>query len=173
MSIPAGIIGTFPLIVAALSGVLVRLLLPEKGDSVLVNTTAEAFFEELLNAGVEIYRYQKGFVHAKTFVIDGQWASVGTANLEARSFDLNFEVSALVFDRAIATELRTDFYRDVVSSQKLSCEHWLQRPNYKQFIEKIFDCFRLLCKIDSNNNIFNKLYIPSILKGLVDTVNIG
>ena len=110
------------LIVAALSGVSVRLLLPEKGDSVLVNTTAEAFFEELLNAGVEIYRYQKGFVHAKTFVIDGQWASVGTANLDARSFDLNFEVSALVFDRAIATELRTDFYRDVASSQKLSRE---------------------------------------------------
>ncbi|WP_125150972.1 cardiolipin synthase [Bergeyella zoohelcum] len=129
------------LIVAALSGVSVRLLLPEKGDSVLVNTTAEAFFEELLNAGVEIYRYQKGFVHAKTFVIDGQWASVGTANLDARSFDLNFEVSALVFDRAIATELRTDFYRDVASSQKLSREHWLQRPKYKQFIEKILRLF--------------------------------
>ncbi|CEN46227.1 phospholipase D-like domain-containing protein [Capnocytophaga canimorsus] len=66
---------------------------------------------------------------------------MGTANLDARSFDLNFEVSALVFDRAIATELRTDFYRDVASSQKRSREHWLQRPKYKQFIEKILRLF--------------------------------
>lgn len=125
------------LVIAALSGVTVRLLLPEKGDSMMVNTTAEAFFEELLNAGVEIYRYQKGFVHAKTFVIDGELASVGTANLDARSFDLNFEVSALIYHQPTASSLRDAFYEDLKVSKKLSTKEWSQRPKHKKLFEKV------------------------------------
>jgi hypothetical protein len=77
------------LLFAALSGVSVKLLVPGKSDSRLVNAAANSYYSDLLNAGVEIYRYQKGFVHAKTLVADGRLAAVGTANLDNRSFDMN------------------------------------------------------------------------------------
>ncbi|MFJ1473738.1 cardiolipin synthase [Capnocytophaga cynodegmi] len=125
------------LIIASLSGISVKLLLPKEGDSFLVNITSQSFLEELLRAGVKIYLYKKGFVHSKTFVIDGKWASVGTANLDARSFDLNFEVSALIYNQDIALQLRETFYEDLLDAETLTLEKWEKRPKYKQLAEKI------------------------------------
>ncbi|GIM51749.1 major cardiolipin synthase ClsA [Capnocytophaga cynodegmi] len=125
------------LIIASLSGISVKLLLPKEGDSFLVNITSQSFLEELLRAGVKIYLYKKGFVHSKTFVIDGKWASVGTANLDARSFDLNFEVSALIYNQDIALQLRETFHKDLLDSEILTLEKWEKRPKYKQLAEKI------------------------------------
>ena len=129
------------LIIAALSGVKVKLLVPKEGDSVFVHTASESFFEELLKAGVEIYRYEKGFVHAKTFVIDGEVASVGTANLDARSFDLNFEVNALVYNKEVAGDLRRIFYKDLEDASLLRLEAWEKRSKFKQLIERIVRLF--------------------------------
>jgi len=104
---------------------------------VFVHTASESFFEELLRAGVQIYRYEKGFVHAKTFVIDSEVASVGTANLDARSFDLNFEVSAIVYNKKVATELRLIFYEDIKEAALLSIDQWKKRSRLKQLLERM------------------------------------
>ncbi len=124
------------LIIAALSGVEVKLLVPEEGDSKLVNLAAHSYFEELLEAGVRIFQYQKGFIHAKTLVTDKKLASVGTANLDFRSFDLNFEVAAIIYDTAIASELADIFYKDLEDAEEIKLEAWLKRPLFKQLKEK-------------------------------------
>lgn len=124
------------LIVAALSGLKVKLLVPGVSDSVFVNTAARSYYSELLKAGVEIYRYQKGFVHAKTMVTDSKVAIVGTANMDYRSFDLNFEVNAIVYDQAIAHELRTIFYEDLKGAERMDPITWDARPWYYEMAEK-------------------------------------
>lgn len=125
------------LILASLSGVDVKLLVPKKGDSKIVNIATQSFFDDLLKAGVKIYLYEKGFVHSKVFVVDGKFASVGTANLDTRSFDLNFEVSALVYDEQIAKQVQDSFYDDMKDSVEIAYEHWKQRPKLKRVAEKI------------------------------------
>ena len=124
------------LIVAALGGVAVKLLVPESSDSRFVNAAARSYYGDLLAAGIEIYLYQKGFLHAKTLVTDRKLAIVGTANMDSRSFDLNFEVNALVYDRAIAESLATIFYEDLKDAEKIDLLIWTNRPLYAQLIEK-------------------------------------
>lgn len=125
------------LVIASLSGIDVKLLVPKDGDSKIVNIATQSFFEELLKAGARIYLYEKGFIHSKVFVIDGKLASVGTANLDMRSFDLNFEVSALIYDEQIATEVRSSFYDDLKNSVEITSEQWQQRTKIRQIGEKI------------------------------------
>jgi len=125
------------LIIASLSGIDIKLLVPKDGDSKVVNIATQSFFDDLLKAGVKIYLYEKGFVHAKSFVVDGKLASVGTANLDMRSFDLNFEVSALIYDKQIAKEVRDSFYRDLNDSIQVNPERWKNRGKINQISEKI------------------------------------
>ncbi|WP_226063599.1 cardiolipin synthase [Kaistella polysaccharea] len=122
---------------AGLSGVEVKLLVPGISDSYLVNAAAKSYYTDLLKAGVKIYLYQKGFVHAKTLVIDRELAMVGTANLDYRSFDLNFEVNAVVYDQELAAELATHFEEDLKDAKQIEINAWLQRPKHIQLIEKI------------------------------------
>jgi cardiolipin synthase len=124
------------LIVSALGGVSVKLLVPGISDSLLVNAAARSYYDDLLNAGVEIYRYKKGFVHAKTLVADRKLAIVGTANMDHRSFDLNFEVNAIVYDEALANELSDLFYMDIEDAERIDANMWLNRSNWKQLFEK-------------------------------------
>ncbi|WEK20622.1 MAG: cardiolipin synthase [Candidatus Pedobacter colombiensis] len=124
------------LIISSLSGISVKLLVPGKSDSILVNSAARSYYNDLLKAGVQIYQYQKGFIHAKTMVTDKKIAMVGTANMDFRSFDLNFEVNAIVYDTQIATELSTIFYCDLKHALKIDPEQWADRPLYKQLLEK-------------------------------------
>ncbi len=124
------------LLVAALSGVSVKLLVPGISDSKLVNAAARSYYTDLLKAGVEIYLYKKGFVHAKTLVTDKKMAIVGTANMDYRSFDLNFEVNAIVYDEEIAKELTDVFYSDIKDAEKIDADEWEDRPLYKQLMEK-------------------------------------
>lgn len=122
---------------AALSGVEVKLLVPGISDSFMVNAAAKSYYTELLEAGVQIYLYQKGFVHAKTIVADRTLAIVGTANLDYRSFDLNFEVNAVVYDEVLASELADNFRTDLQNSERIEIQAWLKRPKYVQLFEKI------------------------------------
>ena len=122
---------------ASLSGVDVKLLVPGISDSLLVNSAAKSYYTELLTAGVKIYLYQKGFVHAKTLVADRCLAMVGTANLDYRSFDLNFEVNAVVYDEEIANELVDNFHLDLQNAEQIEIKAWLNRPKHIQLIEKI------------------------------------
>jgi cardiolipin synthase len=124
------------LIIASLGGVSVKLLVPGNSDSLLVNAAARSYYDDLLKRGVEIYQYTKGFVHAKTMVTDGKIAMVGTANMDSRSFDLNFEVNAIVYDSVIAGQLRDIFYEDIKNAEKIDEKAWRKRPIYKKFFEK-------------------------------------
>ena len=80
--------------VAALAGIDVRLLMPSKPDKRTVFYASRSYFPELLDAGVKIYEYEKGFLHSKIVIVDSDLASIGTANMDMRSFHLNFEVNA-------------------------------------------------------------------------------
>lgn len=124
------------LVLAALSGVEVKLLVPYEGDSSIVNLVAQAYFEELLNAGVRIFRYKRGFIHAKTFVIDRSIVSIGTANLDLRSFDLNFEVAAIIYDNKKAMEMAKIFESDLQHAEEITLERWQHRSKFKKLTER-------------------------------------
>lgn len=123
--------------VASLGGVRVRLIAPGVSDSWLVNAAAWSYYDDMLRAGVEIYLYEKGFIHVKTMVVDDFIAIVGTANLDFRSFDVNFEVNAVVYGEKLASELRANFLSDIEVSKKIQPEAWRKRPVFKQFPERV------------------------------------
>lgn len=127
--------------VAALSGLSVKLLVPGICDSKFVNAASKSNYNDLLQAGVEIYLYQKGFVHAKTLVADGKLSIIGTANMDYRSFELNFEVNAIIYDQKFAEEMRTVFFDDLKHTEKIDPERWYKRSVYEQFPEKIARLF--------------------------------
>lgn len=127
--------------IAALSGLSVKLLVPGIGDSKFVNAASKSNYNDLLQAGVEIYMYQKGFVHAKTLVADGKLSIVGTANMDHRSFELNFEVNVIVYERKFGEQMRKVFFEDLEDSMKIDPEEWYKRPAYRQFPEKIARLF--------------------------------
>ncbi|GGG59982.1 cardiolipin synthase [Bizionia arctica] len=129
------------LMIAAKSGVKVKLIVPKNSDSKLVNAAACSYYSDLLKSGVEIYRYCKGFVHAKTLVIDNEIAVVGTANMDVRSFDLNFEVSAIVYDEEIADQLKASFYEDLEDSTRIDLKQWQSRPAPYRFLDKLARLF--------------------------------
>ncbi len=123
--------------VAALSGIKVHLLVPGISDSRIVNAAAWSYYTDLLKAGVKIWFYKKGFVHSKTMVVDDTISVVGTANMDYRSFDLNFEVNAIVYDRATALRLKESFFDDLKNAEALDLTRWLKRPLLKQLSERV------------------------------------
>jgi len=122
---------------AALSGVDVKLLLPQKPDHWVVFWAAMSYLEELIEAGVEVYLYQHGFLHSKVLTVDGTIASVGSANMDQRSFNLNFEVNALIYDEKITARLEEDFRRDLSRSCRLELDYFKNRPLRHKMIESI------------------------------------
>ena len=105
---------------AALSGIDVRIILPGKPDHKIVFWASQSYFEELMDAGIKIYLYRPGFIHAKIISVDGEVASLGSANLDMRSFQLNFEVNAMIYDRKLVAKLDSDFTRDLAQAQEVN-----------------------------------------------------
>jgi cardiolipin synthase len=127
--------------IAALSGISVKLLVPGKSDSRLVNAACRSYYEELMTAGVEVYLYKKGFVHSKTLVADSKVAIVGTANMDVRSFELNFEVNVILYDEVVAAKLRNIFFDDIANATKIDNAKWKKRSAIKQLPEKLARLF--------------------------------
>jgi cardiolipin synthase A/B len=123
--------------VAALSGVEVSIMLPSKPDHFFVYWATQSYLGELLASGIKVYLYEKGFLHAKTLVVDSKVASVGTANLDIRSFKLNFEMNAFIYDSATAVKLMDIFQRDIDDSRLLTTEAYDGRPLFNRFRESI------------------------------------
>lgn len=123
--------------IAALSGVRVCIMLPSKPDHFFVYWATHSYLGELLKSGVKVYLYEKGFLHAKTLVVDGKVASVGTANLDIRSFKLNFEMNAFIYDRNTASQLINIFEQDVRYSRELTQDDYNKRPLFNRFRESI------------------------------------
>lgn len=125
------------IVIAALSGVEVHILLPSNSDTLFVNSAARSYYRQLLHAGVRIYEYNKGFIHTKSMVVDGEIAVVGTANMDIRSFDLNFEINAIVYDADIANQVKNAFLEDLDNSTEIQFEDWKKRPFLRRLLEKI------------------------------------
>ncbi|ANY65358.1 cardiolipin synthase [Paenibacillus sp. BIHB 4019] len=121
--------------VAALSGVDVRIIIPGKGDSQLVLWATLSYVEPLLKAGIKVFRYRKGFIHAKVLIIDRMLASVGTANMDMRSFYNNYEQNALLFDAGSISQLKRDFRQDERDSEELSLNRFSERPVLQKMAE--------------------------------------
>jgi cardiolipin synthase len=108
------------LVTAALRGVDVRLLLPRRGDRVLVALAGGSYYKTMLQAGARIFLYDRGFVHAKTMVVDSWVGTIGSANMDTRSFHLNFELNVFVYDTEFVNELAAQFRRDLGAASELS-----------------------------------------------------
>lgn len=123
-------------------GVRVVLLLPGAIDNNIVRQASRAGFGRLLEAGVEIYEYQPGLLHAKTMAVDGRWATVGSANVDNRSFALNEEVNVALYDASMAARLEQVFADDIAHSRRVDEKRWRARGPATRVLEWLAIPFR-------------------------------
>ncbi len=127
--------------VAALSGIDVRVMIPSRSDTKIVYWATRSYISELIEAGIKVYLYKRGFNHSKLIMIDSSFCSVGTANMDIRSFEDNFEVSAIIYDRKIAKELEGYFLHDLERSVQVTPEMWERRSNLHSIYESLARLF--------------------------------
>ncbi|MEE1675059.1 cardiolipin synthase [Agarivorans aestuarii] len=125
------------LVTAASRGVEVNLILPARNDSFLVRYASHSFYQQLLDAGVNIYKFNGGLLHTKSLLIDQQVALVGTVNLDMRSLWLNFEVTSIIDDQAYAADLNRIMLRYLEQSTLINAIAWRKRPVYRRLLENI------------------------------------
>nr|WP_141433876.1 phospholipase D-like domain-containing protein [Bacillus sp. 03113] len=121
---------------AVARSVRVRLLVPRHIDQKIVGFASRTYYGELIEAGVQIYQYDKGMLHAKLMIIDEEIAEIGSANYDMRSFRLNYEVCQVVYSADVARELTEQFERDLTASVPLRIEDLLQRSLTERIVEK-------------------------------------
>ncbi|WP_026584072.1 cardiolipin synthase [Bacillus sp. J33] len=126
--------------IAAAKGVEVRILVPEINDSFLTQYASRSYFPELLRYGVEIYSYKKGFLHQKIIIVDGNLASIGTANMDMRSFHLNFEVNVFLYGTSSIRDLAAHYEEDMGESVKIGPVQYYKRG----FVERSKESFARL-----------------------------
>lgn len=127
--------------VAALSGIDVKIILPAYSDTKIAHWASRSYFTELLEAKVKVYLYKKGLNHSKTMVIDGNFSSVGSANMDTRSFEDNFEVTAMIYSRKFANKVEANFQADLTNSEHITLEGWenrKQKDNFKEAAARLF-----------------------------------
>lgn len=111
------------LITAALRGVDVRLLLPARSGHLIVTLASRSYYQRLLEAGVRIFEYRRGFVHAKTMLVDKWVATVGSANMDLRSFHINFEINAFIYGKEAVGDLARQYLADLESATEITEEY--------------------------------------------------
>ena len=122
---------------AALAGKDVQLILPYKGDSYIVQHAALSYLKPLLAAGIKIFFYSRGFIHAKTMVVDDNLAWVSSVNFDNRSFYLNCEIGALIYDKEVAAKLNRAFEEDLLNAVPVRETRWNKRNVIKRFIDAV------------------------------------
>jgi len=120
---------------AALSGVEVRIIIPDIADHFMVYWANQSYIQDLLESNVRIFAYKGGFIHSKSLLVDESCASVGTANLDIRSMEMNFEVNAFIYDKSVVSELKNDFYEDLRRSEEIHLEEFKKRKLYRKVLE--------------------------------------
>lgn len=123
--------------IATLSGIDVRIMIPNKPDHPFVYWATYSYAGQMLKAGARVYVYNNGFLHTKMIVIDDSAATVGTANIDVRSFKLNFEVNAFIYDEKVARQLTALFHQDTELSNELTYNHYLERTRMIKTKESI------------------------------------
>lgn len=113
--------------IAALSGVDVRLLVPNRPDKRIVFHASRSYFPELLEAGVKVFEYERGFMHSKIVIVDDELASIGTSNMDMRSFHLNFEVNAFLFRTKSTQKLVEEYVNDLEYAKQLDLKAFQER----------------------------------------------
>ncbi|MBP8760661.1 MAG: cardiolipin synthase, partial [Parabacteroides sp.] len=122
---------------AALGGVDVRLMLPKRSDARTANMATHSFIDDMLKAGVKVFFYEPGFLHSKLTVIDDAITSIGSANMDFRSFEHNFEISAFVYDISFSQKMKKVFLHDMHHCEQVIPSKWLKR-SLKQRIPESF-----------------------------------
>lgn len=120
---------------AALRGVDVKVLVPFKSDHGFVNLAGRSYYDELLQRGIEIYEYRRGYLHAKMLIVDGWFTVIGSANVDVRSFSYNFEVNVQVYGASFARKAQEVFDLDLTNSTRLDPEVFRKRAAYVRFGE--------------------------------------
>lgn len=120
---------------SALGGIDVRIIVPGLSDAITPKWGTNSYIEELLEAGVKVYFYRAGFIHSKVIIADGIFSSVGTANLDFRSLETNFEVNAMIYDEEIARILTNQFLDDQSNSELILLDEWKKRPRINKIKE--------------------------------------
>lgn len=106
--------------IAALSSKKVKIMITGKTDNIVTKWVAKTYIEELLRSGVEIYSYKKGFLHSKVLICDDDISTIGTCNFDNRSFNINYEINTIFYDKNINAELKTQFYKDLKECTQLT-----------------------------------------------------
>ena len=122
---------------AALSGVDVRLMIPKKADAFITHKGTMSYLDELMKSGVKVYFYRAGFLHSKLWVADDEWASVGSTNLDFRSFEHNFEANAFFYDEKTVCTLKEIFLEDMKKCMTLSQKIWDKRSFKNKIVESV------------------------------------
>ncbi len=123
--------------IAASSGVKVQLILPGVSDSWIVQHASYSYLKPLLENGVEVFLYKKGFVHAKTITVDGKLAMIGSVNMDFRSFFINFEVAALIYAEEVTRQLDDQFDQDLQECEQLNWRSWKNRPIIQRGVDSL------------------------------------
>ena len=119
----------------AASGVEVQMILPGVSDSRVVQSASQSYFEDMLASGVKIYLYYGGFIHAKLLMVDGILSTIGTANMDFRSFEQNMEVNAMIYDRSLNETLMKQFHIDLERCKEVTIEEWRKRSRSRKTAE--------------------------------------
>lgn len=122
---------------AALSGVDVRLMIPKKADAFITHKGTMSYLDELMKSGVKVYFYRAGFLHSKLWVADDEWASVGSTNLDFRSFEHNFEANVFFYDEKTVCTLKEIFLEDMRKCMTLSQKIWDKRSFKNKIVESV------------------------------------
>lgn len=122
---------------AALSGVDVRLMIPKKADAFITHKGTMSYLDELMKSGVKVYFYRAGFLHSKLWVADDEWASVGSTNLDFRSFEHNFEANAFFYDEKTVCAMKEIFLEDMKKCITLSQKIWDKRSFKNKIVESV------------------------------------
>jgi cardiolipin synthase len=127
--------------IAALSGVDVRLLISRNSDARVTNIASRSYLREVMDAGVKVYFYDNGFIHSKTIVADDAVSTIGSTNMDFRSFEMQFEINTFIYDREFAVRMRKIYEADLKNSQRVKLSQWKKRERWQKFKESIARLF--------------------------------
>ena len=123
--------------VASLSRVDVRIMIPGKSDSRLLQLATYSYVTQCLKAGIKVYVYEPGMIHAKTMTVDEDFVTAGSTNFDFRSLENNFEANLLIYDKEVNSKMRDIFFSDLEHCTKLTASEWIRRPKLQRGLESI------------------------------------
>ncbi len=127
--------------IAARGGIDVRIMMPQRSDTQMANLASRSFLADMIRAGVKVYFYQPGFLHAKLLLSDDYVSCIGSANMDFRSLEHNFEINALVYQQDFAVQMKKIFMHDLMDCKHITSRIWLKRPLRKRFAESFMRLF--------------------------------